>query len=168
VLTAAAGIDAHSGVQTRLEADELRQRRLNWAELQAAIRAGHVEREVAEVVQRGRFLIAAADLVLIGYRAQIGIDAARAPRLAAELRTKALLPWRVGGSASLRVTETSNGRFTVASTQPVVAAVLFKRPPATAKGAAAPADLSSWPQADVNEKKISAIEAKVLQAGERR
>lgn len=164
-----ASLDAQRGVETRLQADEVRQRRLNWAEFQAALRAGQIDREVAAVVAQGRFVLAAADVVLTNYRAEIAVDESRAPALAVNLRTKALLPWRVGITSNLRVAESARGRFVVSSLQPVVAAVLFKRPPPVPKdGRPMPNDLDAWPQANVSERTAAAVESKVLKAREGR
>jgi hypothetical protein len=160
------GVEARRGVQTRLETDELRQRRLNWAGLQAALRAGVVAPDVAAAVNRARFVVAAADLVLLGYRADIAVDEERSPSIALRLRTKALLPSRLGGQASLRVTEAAHGRFIVSSEQPVVAAVLFKRPPPTTKDLAGmKADLSEWPRAAVGEQEVARLESQVRSSG---
>lgn len=164
-LGGSASLDAQRGVETRFQADEVRQRRLNWAEFQAALRAGQIDRDVATVVAQGRFVLAAADVVLMGYRAEIAVDESRAPELALNLRTKALLPVRVSGSANLRVSESARGRFVITSPQPVVAAVLFKRPPPTSKdGRQPPSDLDAWPQANISERAAAAIESKVMKA----
>jgi hypothetical protein len=161
-----AGLEAQRGVETRLQADEVRQRRLNWAEFQAALRAGQIGREVADIVSKGRFVLAAADIVLTGYRAEIAVDESRAPTLAVHLRTRALLPSRAGVGANLRVAESARGRFVVSSTQPVVAAVLFKRPPPVPKDGNPPSDLDAWPLAKVSERTAAAVESKVIKARE--
>ena len=167
-LGGSASLDAQRGVETRLQADEVRQRRLNWAEFQAALRAGLIDREVSALVTRGRFVLVAADVVLVGYRAEISIDESRAPALAVNLRTKALLPAVARGSANLRVAEATRGRFVVTSQQPVVAAVLFKRPPPTPKDGSSPSDPDAWPAANVSESIAATVESQVIKARESR
>lgn len=163
-LTVNVGLDATRGIDTRLQANEVLQRRLNWAEFQAALNAGQIAPEVADVVRRGRFVIVAADVVLTGYRADISIDESRSPAIAAGLRTNLLPPSRIGGNAGFRVAESARGHFVVLAPQPVVAAVLFKRPPPVSKDlyGGLPVDLDAWPTAGVSEKAVAAVEAELL------
>lgn len=161
-LVGSASFSASSRVESRFTASEVRQRRLNWAEFNAALRAGRIAPEVAETVRGRRFVLAAADVVLTGYRAQISIDESRSPEIAAGLRAKSLGLVRTPAGAGLRVVEESRGRFAVSAAQPVVAAVLFKRPPPASKGPEAARDwerLDAWPGAAVDAKLLERVEA---------
>lgn len=161
-LVGSARIDTRSGLDTRVTATDVRNRRLNWAEFEAALRAGRIAPAVADVVRRGRFVVAAADVVLVGYRAEITVDESRNPQVAAGLRAKTLIPTRVQGSAAFQVSEQTAGRFVVSAPQPVVAAVLFKRPPPVGKDLSSPTNLDAWPAASVNERAVDAVESRVL------
>lgn len=140
------GLEASQGLSTRIEAEEIRQRRLNWAEVEAARRAGRVAPAVASVMDAGSFVIAAADVVLIGYRAFITVERSASPRVTAGLHAKSL-PVVPGAGVGFSVSEAASGRYMVTANQPVVAAVLYKRPPKRiGKDAAAPA-IDTWPEA---------------------
>jgi len=164
-LGASATLDYQRGAELSFQASEVRNRRLNWAELQAALAAGQVAPAVAQALSRSDFVIAAADLVLVDYRAEVAVDEAVNPALAASLRAKTLQPRvkdrSVGGAVSLR--EATRGRFVATSNQPLVAAVLFKRPPARSKDAPLP-DPSGWPNVDAAGAAVDAVEARVLGA----
>lgn len=163
-VTGSVSLDTRQGVESRLEAADVRQRRLNWAEFDAALRAGQVVAGVAERVRSGRFIVAAADVALVGYRAEIAVDESRNPAVSAVLRSKALFAPRISGSAGLRVAEGANGRFVVSLPQPAVAAVLFKRPPPLSKdfkGSSPPGQVDSWPTAAIDARALAAVEAAV-------
>jgi hypothetical protein len=164
-LTAGASVDYGKGVQISFEATEVRNRRLNWAEFQNALNSGRIDPAVARVVRSGKFVVVAADIVLVGYRAEVTVDEALNPGLAASLRSSALLPQLRGGHASLRVSESSRGRFVAIASEPVVAAVLFKRPPPASKGVGEhggmPA-IEAWPAVAVDPKALAAVEKAVL------
>jgi len=156
-----AGVDARRGLNSRVDVSEVRHRRLNWAEFDAALRAGRIAPEVADIVRRGRFVVAAADIVLVGYRAEISVDEQISPRVAAGLRAKTLPVARA--NASFSVTEQARGRFAIAASQPVVAAVMFKQPPKVVPKDGPPPGIDAWPAAPVDAERVQSLEAKVLQ-----
>jgi hypothetical protein len=168
----ALGVDAslnfEQGASVSFRASEVRNRRLNWAEFSKALAAGLVEPEVAKVVRTGAFVIAASDVVLLDYRAEVTVDESINPSLAASLRAKSLQSLAKGGTAvgaSLTVRESMRGQFVATSTLPVIAAVLFKQPPPLAKGGLPPStNLDAWPVVDVLKSSLDAVEARVLQS----
>lgn len=160
-----ASIDYSNGVETSFQASEVRDRRLNWAEFETALQAGLITPVVARVVRQGQFVVAAADVVLLGYRAQVAVDDSRNPTLSATLRTNILMPQRSSATAGFSVAEEAHGRFLVTAKQPVVAAILFKRPPPQSKdlGEHTPRPaLDAWPDANISHRTIDAIESRVL------
>ena len=161
-LVGSAGIDYSKGVTTVFRADEARNRRLNWAEFEAALAAGRIAPAVAKVVRQGNFIVAAADLLLRGYQAEISVDEGLNPRLAASLRTNALLPQLSSASGGFRLAERAQGQFTAVASEPVVAAVLFKRPPPQSKswpdGGGRPA-IDDWPGAPISPRALRALDA---------
>lgn len=164
-LVGSAGMDLKRGVQARFSAQEVRNRRLNWAEFEAARRAGRIAPEVAQAVVGGRFVIVAADLVVTGYQAEFVVDEASNPRLAASLRSNLLLPRARSASIGFNMSESAQGRYLASAQQPVVAAVLFKRPPPAFKafdGGGTPPDLQSWPAAQVNATSLQRLEGLLL------
>lgn len=166
-LGADASLEFERGAEVSFRASAIRNRRLNWSEFRRAMAVGQIANEVADAVRQDDFIIAAADLVLLDYRAEVTVDETVNPSLDAALREKAHLPVAKGGvfGGALALRETSRGRFVVASSQPVVAAVLFKRPPRRAKGGPPPADLNSWPAVDPSTTSLDAVNARVLQSG---
>lgn len=166
LFVARGSVDREAGVQTTFSARDLRQRRLNWAEFDTLLRANRLDPGVTRAVRDGRFVVAAADLVLTDYRAEITIDERANPQLAASMRTKALLPQLAGSAqASFRLQETSAGRFVAAANGPVVAAVLYKRPPPISKdrpGGARP-PLDDWPAASVDPRALDAVEQRLIE-----
>ena len=165
VLDANASLDYSKGVDTSVEASEVRNRRLNWAEFEGALASGRVNPSVSKVVREGRFVVAAADIVLVGYRAAIRVDERLNPALAASLRTNLLLPQLRRGGASFSLTEGARGQFLAAAKEPVVAAVLFKRPPPRSKdlGGKRP-PLEAWPTLHIDSRAVDAVESGVLGA----
>jgi hypothetical protein len=113
---------------------------------------------VAKVVRDNRFVVAAADLALMGYRAEFKVDENVNPSLSATLRKK-LLPVAGSAKASLQMRESSKGHFIITSATPVVAAMLFKRPPPRSKafGATLPA-LDAWPAAPIKPATMDQLE----------
>jgi hypothetical protein len=167
-LGAAASLDFERGAEVSFRASEVRNRRLNWAEFTRAAAAGQVAKEVADAVQQNDFVIAAADVVLLDYRAEVTVDETINPSLGASLRAKAGAPVAKGGTfgGALALRESTRGRFVAASSQPVIAAVLFKRPPTRAKGGPPPStDVGSWPAVDPFTTSLDAVDARVLQSG---
>ena len=163
-----ASLDFERGAEVSFRASELSNRRLNWAEFARALAAGQVAKEVTDAVQQSDFVIAAADVVLLDYRAEVSVDERINPALGASLRAKARAPVAKGGTfgGALALRESTQGRFIAASSQPVIAAVLFKRPPTRAKGGPPPpADLGSWPVVDPSTTSLDAVDARVLRSG---
>lgn len=167
-LGADASLDFERGAEVSFRASEVRNRRFNWAEFKNATAAGLVAKDVSDAVQQNDFVIAAADLVLLDYSAEVTVNETINPLLGASLRAKARTLVAKGGNfgGTLALRESTHGRFVAASSQPVVAAVLFKRPPARAKGGPPPsADLGSWPAVDPSMTSLDAVDARVLQSG---
>lgn len=163
-----ASLDFERGAEVGFRASEVRNRRLNWAEFTRAMAGGQIAKEVADAVQQSDFVVAAADLVLLDYRAEVSVDERINPALGASLRAKARAPVAKGGtfSGALALRETTQGRFVAASGQPVVGAVLFKRPPTPAKGGGTPpTELGSWPAVDPSTTSLEAVDARVLRSG---
>jgi len=160
-----AKLDYAQGAQLSFRAGEVRNRRLNWAEFSTALASGLIAAPVAEVVRRGNFVIAAADLVLLDYSAEVLVDESLNPSLAATLRSKTAQP-RIkapAAGASLSLREATRGRFIASSSQPLVAAVLFKQPPPRTKSQALAVDIAAWPTADLANSAVDAVESRVLQ-----
>ncbi len=163
---ASASLDFDSGTQVTFQSSEIRNRRLDWAQFVRALDAGLVARPVAEAVQRNDFVMAAADLVLVDYRAEVVVDETMNPRLATGLRgqTRQLVAKGVAAGGSMSLRESSRGRFVASSDAPVVAAVLLKRPPPRAKGGPPTAgDPANWPAADTSGALVDAVDQRVLQ-----
>ena len=163
-LAANASIDYRRGVTTSFEATEVRNRRLNWAEFENALNGGRIDPTVAKIVREGRFVVVAADIVLIGYRAEVSVDESVNPALAASLRANILFPQLRGASAGFRVSEERQGHFVAVASGPVVAAVLFKRPPSSSKSLGAGEkrpDVDTWPTVAVDDKTLAAVEGRV-------
>ena len=163
-----ASLDFERGADVGFRASEVRNRRLNWAEFSSALDAGLVAREVAEAVRSDDFIIAAADVVLLDYRAEITVDETINPALGASLRAKTLqLRPKAGSfSGSIALRESTRGHFVAASSEPVVAAVLFKRPPPRPKdGSSTRPELGAWPAVDASVTSLDAVESRVLQSG---
>lgn len=161
-----AKLDYSRGARLSFHAGEVRNRRLNWAEFSAALAEGLVAPAVAEVVRSGRFIITAADLVLLDFGAEVTVDETVNPALAATLRAKSAQP-RVKDAVaipSLSMRDATRGRFVASSNQPLVAAVLLKRPPPRTKSGPLAADVSAWPAAEVGNAAIDAVESRVLQS----
>ncbi len=164
---AGAALDFERGADVSFRASEVRSRRLNWAEFMNASGAGLVAREVADAVQRDDFVIAAADVVLLDYRAEVAVDESINPSLGASLRAKSNALVAKGGpfAGALALHESTRGHFVAASSQPVVAAVLYKRPPPRPKGGPPPtADLDRWPAVDPATSSLESVQARVLQS----
>jgi len=162
MLTGDASLDYRKGVVTSFRASEVINRRLNWAEFQTALAAGHIKSNVADIVKSGKFVLAAADIVLIGYRAEVAVDEKINPALAVSLRTSILLPQSRGARASFNLSEGTRGHFLAHAKQPVVAAVLFKRPPPRIKSIDRMPDIDAWPAAEIQGNAVEAVEARVL------
>ncbi|MDH3209920.1 MAG: hypothetical protein OEL91_06015 [Burkholderiaceae bacterium] len=166
MLTGDASLDYRKGVVTSFRASEVINRRLNWAEFQAALNAGHIRPNVADIVKSGEFVLAAADIVLVGYRAEVSVDEKVNPALAVSLRTSILLPQSRSAHASFSLSEGTRGHFVAHAKQPVVAAVLFKRPPPLStlrtKSIDSAPDIDAWPAAQVQGRSVEAVETRVL------
>lgn len=133
-----ASLDLRKGVHTTVEAAEVRNRRLNWAAFSAALDAGRVRPAVADALRGGTWVLVAADVVLTGYRATVSVDESLNPNLAAHLRAQTLLARTPRVQAGFSLREQTLGEYAVRATEPVVAALLLKRPPPRAKGLGLP------------------------------
>lgn len=129
LLDASGDVNFSKGVNVVLGASEAINRKLNWTEFTEAVRANQIKPAIAQHVKEGDFVVAAADLVLVGYKAKVTVDKNANAALHAKLNEVVGKVLGQETSAKVRVQRTDSGGFEVESVDPVVAAVLFKDPP---------------------------------------
>lgn len=117
------------GAKVTLNASEVVNHRMNWTEFQTAVSNGKIDKGVADHVHKGDFLIAADDVVMIGYKATITVDAKINPEL--DLKLSRAVGQVLGKDIQLKIKFDSShkGTFEAEAVNPVVAAILFKAPP---------------------------------------
>jgi hypothetical protein len=129
LLNASENINLSKGVTVVLGASEAINRKLNWTEFKEAVLAQKMKPGIAQHVNEGDFVIAAADLVLVGYKAKVSVDKNANGALDAKLNEVVGKVLGKDTSVQVSVRRTDSGAFEVESVNPVVAAVLFKDPP---------------------------------------
>jgi len=129
LLSLGASVSLEKGVKVTLTASKVINHQMNWSEFESAIEEGKINQKVAEHVQKHDFIIAADDLVLIGYKATISVDKKINPELNAKLT--GAVGTVLGKDTQLKVNFSSShsGTFEAEAQEPVVAAILFKAPP---------------------------------------
>lgn len=129
LLDASGDVNLSKGVTVVLGASEAINRKLNWTEFREAVRTNRIKPAIAQHVKEGDFVVAAADLVLVGYKAKVTVDKNANAALHAKLNEVVGKVLGKDTSAKVRVQRTDSGTFEVEAVNPVVAAVLFKDPP---------------------------------------
>jgi hypothetical protein len=129
LVSGGADINLEKGVKVVLKAAGAKNRRLNWTEFQSAAQNGKIRREILPYLQQRNFVIAADDIELSGYAATITVDKKVNAELAAKLDGLRGTPL---GDGSLKVAAGggTEGTYEVTAVNPVVIAVLYRRPPA--------------------------------------
>lgn len=159
VLGAGAKVELERGVSVTLTASRAINRRMNWTEFTTAIRRNKIKPELVDHVGRRNYVIGAADIVLSGYKARVTVDGKVNADLHAKL-SKAV-GTIVGKDAGLaaRISRTADGTFEIEAVDSVVAAVLYKEPPAPPLGVGA---FGKVVEVDVDEWSTVKIDTKVL------
>lgn len=163
VLTAGVKLELERGVKVTVSAANAVNRRMNWTEFTRAIKKDKIKPEVAGHVARRDYVIAAADILLNGYKAKVAVDRSVNADLHARL-TKALgtvLGKDIG--LEIKISRSADGTFDIEATNPVVAAVLYKEPPAPPLGIApfgrvAADDIAEWPTVRIDNKVLRPLE----------
>jgi len=127
-------VSLENGVKVTLNASKVINHQMNWSEFESAIEGSKISQKVAKHVQKHDFVIAADDLVLVGYKATISVDKKINPELNAKLT--GAVGKALGKDTQLKVNFSSShsGTFEAEAQEPVVAAILFKAPPAPSAG----------------------------------
>jgi hypothetical protein len=124
-------VSLEKGVKVTLNASEAVNHRMNWTEFQTAVGNGKIDKGVADHVHKGDFLIAADDVVLIGYKATISVDAKINPELNAKLTSAVGRVLGKDTQLKIKFDSSHKGTFEAEAVNPVVVAILFKAPPPT-------------------------------------
>lgn len=166
LLDASGDVNLSKGVSVVLGASEAINRKLNWTEFTDAVRTNQIKPSITQHVKDGDFVVAAADLVLVGYKAKVTVDKNANAALHAKLNEAVGKVLGKDTSAKVRVQRTDSGGFEVESVDPVVAAVLFKDPPRPRGGRGdgflltkdAPA-IEMWRAVQLDRKRLEGVES---------
>jgi hypothetical protein len=161
LVSAGANVNTEKGVKVTLSASEALNHRLNWDEFQIALRKGKLKPEIGQHIQKRDFVIAAADLVLSGYKAVVTIDTKVNPELNAKLTEAVGKIIGQDTGMKIKISSSHSGTFEVETSNPVVAAVLFKMPPSSAPQAVP--DITSWPTATIETGRLTQLEKLLTQ-----
>ncbi len=135
LIDAGAGVNLTNGVNVSLSARRAANRKLNWTNFVNAQEL--FNDETKKYIARDDIAMGAADIILEGYSARIDVDLNKNMTLNASLSKLADVGTALGNDSelSIRVERVEQGTFQISSEKPVVAAVLYLKPP---KGHARP------------------------------
>ena len=129
VLNAGAEVSLEKGVKVTLKASAADNRQMNWSEFKKAVSNGKMQPYIKNLIDNDNIVLISKDIILKGYSAEIQIDQTINPQLNAKLNEAVGNAIGVDSKFSIGITKKSEGHFVVNATDPVVAAVLFVRPP---------------------------------------
>lgn len=145
VLNAGVTLDYQNGVKVTVRATGAENRQMNWSEFKKAVGSGKMQDYVSAIVTNSDIVVASKDIILSGYSAEIQVDKTVNPALNAKLNQAVGTVLAKDSSLTLSVGKTNEGVFVVSAVQPVVAAVLFVRPPGyRTVGLLQPTNLDVW------------------------
>lgn len=133
VLNAGATVDYEKGVKVTLKSSAADNRQMNWSEFKKAVSNGKLQPYITDLIDSGNIVVAAQDIILKGYSAEIQVEQTVNPELNAKLNEAIGKVLGVDSKLSVGITKKSEGVFEVTATDPVVAAVLYVRPPKQTK-----------------------------------
>jgi hypothetical protein len=162
IISVGAGIDYKKGVTVNLKADSVTDRQLDITTFESAAKS-KFKSEVKDVIKKGDYIIAAKDLVLNGYSAEITIDKSINAGLNAKMNEALALA--AGSDAKIKITagNSQDGTYVISASEPVIAAVLWKKPPkllGTTLGFAPDAadDIDKWETRKISMDVLNAVE----------
>lgn len=130
ILGLEANIETTKNVEVTLYAENIINRKMNLSEFNKAINDGKIKDAVAKVIKGRNISICSHDIIYEGFK--VTINATKNATLSTALETKVNEPViGEGGKLQVKVSRTTTGTFIVESVNPVVAAVLYKKPPPT-------------------------------------
>ena len=157
VLNVGAGIDLERGITSKISADQAVLRKLVWPEFEDAVISNKLSASVSKVYKKNNYSIAAADIILKGYKVTIEVDRTVNPELSVKLDNAIGTVIGKEGTGSLTFKKVSNGKYEATANEDVVAAVLFKIPPPEQdRGSSA---LGEWKTATLNPAEVTKLES---------
>lgn len=129
ILDAGMDISFEKGVDVSLKASSAVIRNLNWSEFSEAIESNKIKPYVGRLIREGNVIMGAKDIVLYGYTAEISINSEVNPDLHAKINQAVGNAIGADSEFELDIKKIHAGKFEVTATDPVIAAVLFVKPP---------------------------------------
>ncbi len=151
------------GVTLMLKASDAKNRQLEYPAF-SKVAKELFKPSVQEVIRQGDFIIATGDIILNGFTVEVKVDKSFNPKLDAKLSELAKLG-SIGKDSKLELSVDGDekGNYKLTASTPVVAAVLWKKPPkqrGTAKSLAATlgTDFKYWDPVSIPKNVIEQVE----------